>query len=314
MNQLLQIPQRRQFKRVGVFVGLALLGAALWTIARSGTIASQAWKHLERASPILFIALLGCVAFITLCSALCMLVLTNRTRPPIRVQFREMLGLICASTLGNFIPLQPGLVGRIAFHHQVHGIPVPISLLIAVQSTSLTGIAALWMGAGLAFTHATHLSWSAAVLSPILLAPFLRNPTARQFAAAFFIRIFETCIWALRIHISFQLIGQPINTPAALALACIANAANTIPFIGNGIGIREWSVGILAPLVAGVPLADALTAELLGRAAEVLFFIPAGLSSWPMLHSRLRVRRSTRVGQASQQSTRTDPPVDAFLL
>ena len=295
MNQLLQTNQRRQFKRLGLFVGLALLAAALWTIARSGTLASQAWQHLSHASPLLFAALLGCVALITLCSTLCMLVLTNRTRPPIRVQFREMLALICASTLGNFAPLQPGLIGRIAFHHQVHGIAVAISVLIAIQSTALTGIAALWIGAGLALTHAAHLSWIAAVLSPIALVVFLRTPTAREFAAAFFIRIIETCAWGLRIHITFQLIGQPIDAPATLALACVANAANTIPFIGNGIGVREWSVGFLAPLIAGVPLADALAAELLGRVVEIIFFIPAGLASWPMLHKRLRTHISTRV-------------------
>ena len=297
MDQLLQTNQRRQFKRLGLFVGLAFMAAALWTIARSGTLAAQAWQHLSHASPLLFLALLGCVALITLCTTLCMLVLTNRTRPPIRVEFREMLALICASTLGNFVPLQPGLIGRIAFHHQVHGIIVPIGLLIAMQSTALTGFAALWIGAGLAITHAAQLSWIAAILSPILFVPFLRNHTAREFASAFFIRIVETCVWALRIHITFQLIGQPIDAPAALALACAANIANIIPFIGNGIGIREWSVGFLAPLIAGVPLADALAAELVGRVAEIIFFIPAGLAAWPLLHKRLRVHRSLRPAQ-----------------
>ena len=301
MDQLLQTNQRRKLKRVGLFVGLALIAAAFWTIARSGTIVNQAWQHLSVASPILFAELLGCIALIALCTALSVLILSNRTRPPIRVELREMLALICASTLGNFVPLQPGLIGRIAFHHQVHGIAVPISLLIAIQSTALTGIAALWIGAGLALTHAAHLSWSAAVLSPILLVPFLRNTAAREFTAAFFIRIMETCIWALRIHIAFQLIGQPIDAAAALALACVANAANTIPFIGNGIGIREWSVGFLAPMIAGVPLADALAAEIVGRLAEIIFFIPAGLAAWPMLHNRLRVRRATRVVQTSAE-------------
>jgi len=142
------------------------------------------------------------------------------------------------------------------------------------------------------------LSWIAAILSPILFVPFLRNHTAREFAAAFFIRIVETCVWALRIHITFQLIGQPIDAPAALALACAANIANIIPFIGNGIGIREWSVGFLAPLIAGVPLADALAAELVGRVAEIIFFIPAGLAAWPLLHKRLRVHRSLQPTQA----------------
>ena len=73
MDQILQTNQRRKLKRVGLFVGLALIAAALWTIARSGTIASQAWQHLSVASPILFAQLLGCIALIALCTALSVL-------------------------------------------------------------------------------------------------------------------------------------------------------------------------------------------------------------------------------------------------
>ncbi|MCE9619899.1 MAG: hypothetical protein K8R92_08315 [Planctomycetes bacterium] len=294
IDLLEQSSQRRKAKRIGLVIGLLLVAAAIWTIVRSGSLGSQVWQHLSSASPLLLAALLAAIALILLCTSLSMQILVNRTLPAIRVEFREMMALVSASTLGNFVPLQPGLVGRIAYHHQVHGVPVPIGVLVAVQSTVLTGIAALWIGVGLALTHALHLSWSAAVLSPLLLLPFLRGGTARHFATAFYIRVIETCVWALRISICFRVVGQPIEFDAALALACAANAANIVPFIGNGIGIREWCVGFLAPLVAGVPLADALAAELLGRAAEIIFFIPAGLASWPLLQKRLRVRRSTR--------------------
>jgi hypothetical protein len=52
-------------------------------------------------------------------------------------------------------------------------------------------------------------------------------------------------------------------------------------------------------MIAGVPLADALAAEIVGRLAEIIFFIPAGLAAWPMLHKRLRVHRSKRIVHTS---------------
>jgi uncharacterized membrane protein YbhN (UPF0104 family) len=287
--------QRRRARRVGLLVGAALVAAAVWTIARSGGLGAQAWDHLRQSPPpLLLLALFAAVACIALCTALSLQWLTNRTNPPVRVQLREMLALVCAGTLGNFVPMQPGLVGRIAYQHQVNGVPVPVSVLVTIQSTVLTGLAAAWLAGALALAHAAELSWAAAVASPIALLPLMRGGLAQSFGPAFLVRAAEIDLWALRIHCSFQAIGQPIDPAAALALACAANAANIVPFIGNGIGVREWFVGFLAPIVAGVPLADALGAELLGRAAEIAFFVPAGLASWPLLQRRLRVRRSTR--------------------
>ena len=99
IEQLAQARQRRRAKKVGLLIGVVLIRAAIWTIVQSGSLGGQAWQHLMHASPLLPAALLGCVAMILLCTTQVMLILTNRTQPPIRVEFREMLALISAGTL-----------------------------------------------------------------------------------------------------------------------------------------------------------------------------------------------------------------------
>jgi hypothetical protein len=76
---------------------------------------------------------------------------------------------------------------------------------------------------------------------------------------------------------------------------------------GNGLGVREWVTGLLAPSLAGVATPDALAAELLNRAVEVLLVVPAGLACTPTLARRLsdamRTRRVPSRGDATTAHT-----------
>ncbi|NBQ89617.1 MAG: hypothetical protein EBU07_19565 [Betaproteobacteria bacterium] len=216
-----------------------------------------------------------------------------------RVHFAEMLSLTFASTLGNVLPLQAGLVGRVAYQHQVHGLPVAVSLLLSMQSTLLTLGAVLWLGAALLLVHAGQLSWIAAPASIALLFPALVGTAGRSkpMLRAFAIRFMEVLLSGLRIFAALALIGRPIDPLAALVFACAANAANCVPGFGNGLGIREWVTGLLAPTVAGIATPDALAAELVNRAVELLVFVPAGLASAPALARNLhRAMKTRRVG------------------
>ena len=57
--------------------------------------------------------------------------------------------------------------------------------------------------------------------------------------------------------------------------------ATMVPFVSNGIGLREWSIGLLAPLLADVTLERGLAAELVQRAAEIAVILPSGfLGTW----------------------------------
>jgi len=276
------------------FISFLLLTAALWSVLRNHEVATAAWHAIRDPNPMWAIALPICMLLTALCTAAGLQLLTNRVARETRVGFSEMLALTCASTLGNFIPLQPGLVGRVAYQHQVHGIPVAISLLLALQSTLLTIGAVIWLGLALLLVHAGQLSWLAAPTSILLLTPMLLSNRNSAMMPAFAWRFVEVLLSAVRTYAAFTLIGKPIDPLSALVFGCAANAANCLPMIGNGLGIREWVIGLLAPTVAGIATPDALAAELVNRGVELLVFIPTGLASSPGIARRVSEAMKTR--------------------
>ena len=66
----------------------------------------------------------------------------------------------------------------------------------------------------------------------------------------------------------------------------MASAANLVPFIGNGLGIREWSVALAAPLIGGYERDAGLAAELTGRAVDIAMAIPFGMIAFAALIKR----------------------------
>jgi hypothetical protein len=63
------------------------------------------------------------------------------TRRVGNVSFAEMAALMGASWLANYLPLKPGLAGRIAYHRAVHGIPVAASSVVIMQALMLGVVA-----------------------------------------------------------------------------------------------------------------------------------------------------------------------------
>ncbi len=286
MNLLAAKP-RRTFS---LLIGIALLGAALWAVIGNHTSAAAAWHALRDPQPLWIVVLPITVVATALGTAASLMVLTNRVATETHVRLSEMLALTWVSTLGNYLPMQPGLVGRVAYQHQILQIPVAVSVLLAVQSTLLTVAAVCWLGLALLLVHAGQLSWIAAPLSVFILAAtaFDARWHLKPIHAAFVIRFAEILVSGLCTYAAFALIGKPIDPLAALVFACASNASHCIPFIGNGMGIREWSIGLLAPVVAGISTPDALAAELIHRAVEFLVVVPAGLTSMVPLMRRIR--------------------------
>lgn len=281
---------------VAPLLGVSLIAAAAWSVARHGHAATAAWEALRAPFPAWALALPAAVLATFGLTSLSLQWLTNRAARESRIGFSEMLALTFASTLGNLVPLQPGLAGRVAYQRQVHGIPVTASVLVAVQSTALTAVAVAWLGLALVLVHAGGLSWMAAPASLLLLLPALLDPARRgsALAPALGVRGLEVLCSALRTMAAFALIGRPIDPAAALTLACAANAANCVPLVGNGLGIREWVTGLLAPAVAGIATPDALAAELLNRAVELTVVVPGGLVAAAPLARRLAEAMRTR--------------------
>lgn len=286
----------RSRRLVVPLVGAALLGAAAWSVTRNGHVAANALAALRAPSVIWMVTLPTAVIATFALTALSLQWLTNRAARDSRLAYGEMLSLTLASTLGNMMPMQPGLAGRLAYQRQVHGISVAASVIVAVQSTVLTMVAVAWLGLGLVLVRAGGLSWVAAPASLLLLLPALLDPARRRGALppALAVRQVEVLCSALRTMAAFALVGQPIDPFAALVIACASNAANCVPLIGSGLGIREWVTGLLAPAVAGIATPDALAAELVNRAVELLVVVPGGLAAGAPLARRLAEAMRTR--------------------
>ncbi len=52
--------------------------------------------------------------------------------------------------------------------------------------------------------------------------------------------------------------------------------ATLVPFFSNGLGIREWAIGLAAPLLTAYQLEHGLTAELVNRTGEIAVVLIAG--------------------------------------
>lgn len=305
-------PSRR--RRTAFLLGAGLLAAAVWAVAGHREAAESAWASLRNPDPVWAVALPASVLVTCAATTAVQWGLTRRAAPTSDVGLGEMGTLTMASALGNLVPLQPGLVGRIAYLHRVHEIPVAVGVLVAVQATLLTLGASLWLVLGLFLVRLGGLSWLAAPASTLLLLPLWMEPgfRLRPLGRAFLLRMTEVLLAALRCAACFALVGKPVDAVSALTLACAASAANTVPLLGNGLGIREWVTGLLAPSVAGVATPDALAAELLNRAVEVLLVVPLGLASAPPLARRLgqamRTRRMEPMTSPDGMATGADWP------
>ena len=302
---------RRARAIIGFSVGIALLAAAVWAVAGQGDALRHAAAAARNAAPwMVALALALPVVNVLLMAA----VFQALMKPHGRVAPAEMTALIGASWLLNFLPLRPGLLGRVAYHKAVNNIPVSGSLRAVVANIGAS-VLSLTLAAGIVY-DASHADpsqvqarfFGVSIVAPALLAGlsftlrFVRSRLA-PFVLASTIRFTDLLVWALRYWLIFRIVGSPIDPPAALAVAVVSQAASLVPLVGNGLGLREWAVGLTVAslprvFASGTATGVGLTADLVNRAAEVLTAIPVGLLSIAYLH-RLS-RRPSSPAQAGE--------------
>lgn len=277
---------------LGVSLAVSLLAAAVYAaLAGRSPGDPSPWDAL-RGDPWRALSLVAFPACSTLLTALAFLHLTRRFG---RVPAADMLALITAANLLNYLPLRPGLLGRVWFHSAVHGIAVRHSARIVGESVALAALgfalAAVALVPGLP-AHAPYtmpLSLAAACLA---LAPVARSRPSLAPAAPYLvplgIKLIDTALWAGRYWVCFGLLGVPLSPASALALALVAQSASLVPIAGNGLGLREWAVALFASFLPEIPLNVTLTADLANRAAELVFAVPTGLIASAYLARRLR--------------------------
>jgi hypothetical protein len=276
---------------VGLVVGLGLLAGAVLTVAREHETLAAALDTVRRPSLGRVLGLVAAIVANVVLTALMFNVLISRYG---RVAVVEMQALVAASALLNFLPLRPGLFGRIAYHRTFNAIPAVATVKMVIQAAGLSVVVAAYLALALAISARLPLPlWVPVGLPVPLLAAAAAIPSpARVWMAAALVRYLDVMIWAVRYHVAFALIGAPIEPQGALAFSCLSLVVMLVPLVGGGLGLREWAVGLAAPLLTPYVLGLGLAADLVNRAAELVVISVLGLGGIAWL--TWRARRESR--------------------
>lgn len=282
---------------VSAAVAAILLGAAVWMVASHREAVDAAFGHALRAGPALIaLALLLPAANFALIT-LSFWILNNNYA---RVELKEMGALIASAWLLNYLPLRPGMIARLAYHKKRHGITIRQSMWVYVVSTGLTGVSialslaiALLLGPGVdpALAALALLLPAVAGLALAIGAGGRAQPGLSRLLAVFALRHADMLVWVARYAVIFAIIGVPLSTAEAVAIAIVSQIALLIPIAGNGLGLREWAIGLTAGLLpafaGGSPTATGLAGELAHRGFEVVSALALGVPALIWLSRRL---------------------------
>lgn len=300
--------RRRLAIITGFIIGVALLGAAGWAVFSRPEMRRQLAASLADG-PWWLVALLCVLPAVNwVLTSATFWALTGRFG---RVGFVEMSWAIGAAWVFNYLPMRPGMLGRFAYHKIVNQVRIRDSARVVIEAmlASIVG-GAVVLGIALVLpVEAPTWVWSAVLLVPMLLAGIIAGATWQcgawsRVALAGSLRYCEILVWLVRYVAAFSLIDAPIDLRTAAIVTAVSQLALAIPISGNGLGIREWGVGLTtgALFAAGVieaPDASAATAlglaaDLLVRGAELLPAIVIGLLASVMIVRHTHRATATR--------------------
>jgi len=299
-----------------VAAGLGLAALAAWYAGRAdgGGALIGAWDAARGAPLALKLSALVLPAANWAFTSLLFLTLT---RAHGRVGSGEMAALIGAAGLYNYLPLRPGLAGRVAYHRAVNGIPVMTSVRILATTIALSAVGVgLLLLASLAAARidGPNAKAGALVLPGVVCVVLAWTAHARdhvgwRLVTALALRYLDLLVWVARYAVAFALIGRSLDAAQAAAIAGVSQIVSVVPLAGNGLGLREWAVGwagaTLPAWFSAGPAAPSteigLSADLIHRAAELPSAVVIGLIStlWIARH----------VGRIAAVSHPVKPPV-----
>lgn len=245
-----------------------------------------------------------------------------------RVRPGEMAALIGSAWLLNYLPLRPGLLGRVAFHHAYHGIRVRDSARVVLEAIACGGVGLLAavllmlsVGQATPWARVAMLAGALAlVAAPFVLASRARasgrpgEDLWRALGTATLLKTVDSLVWFWRYVAAFVVVGVAISPSAAAAVAAGAQAAMLVPLAGNGLGVREWVIGLITASLpdthaqaafTGATVARGLSADLANRAAEIAAAVAVGVPCTVWI-----ARRATRAIGRDPGAPRAVPPTE----
>lgn len=301
----MSLATKKVLRTVGFAIGVALIIGAVVAIVRSAPTLDQ--LRVVVARPDVWLITWAVIATLgSLIGASGMFYVL--VRPFGNISFLEMGKLIAASSVLNYLPMRPGLLGRIAHQEVVNKIPMRRSVLSIVEAAFICALTVLWLAVAVALVRWSSMRIVGAIFAalPVLCALAVLIPeqfAARRLLEAVFWRWIDLLCWTVRYWAVFGMLGIELSPESAATAACIAGAANMIPFLGNGLGVREWAIGLAGPALTSWTTDTGLAAELLNRCIDLVIVVPIGLGMMPGIAQRIRIAtksiEATRSDEAS---------------
>ncbi len=297
-------PAKPRWKNlIGFCVGTTLLAAAAWVVWHDRDKLSEAAAHARIASW-WRIALLMSLPWAswTLTSVMYWVLMNRNDRRGTRqhVRLGEMHAVLASAWLLNYLPARPGMFGRLAYHKAVNDIPLRESVRSSIVAIAC-GVAGVLLLVGVTLAaralHADTTTTLVVLASPSLCACVAAAALRSREAAsrttwALALRYADVLGWMARYLVLFDVVGRPLSLLEAAAFTAVSQAASMVPLVGNGLGVREWANGLLAPsLPVGIARGLALSVELLHRAAEVTAALPVGLVGGFLVAKRMHTAK-----------------------
>ena len=293
----------RRWQIAGYAVGLLLFAGAIGAVVLHRDVLLGAVHSVRGASAWLIALAVALPLANWLIVSVSIWVLTRAYG---RVGLGEMTALIANAWMLNYLPMRPGMLGRVTYHKVVNDIRVRDSARVIVYATALSGVSIVTLGsfALILQDRVGHLAWAGALAVPFVACAIAiplagDRPTVRRLLVAAMLRHVDMLAWIGRYWAVFALLDVHLDIAGAVALAVVSQIALLVPFTGNGLGVREWFIGqaaaiLPAGLVAGADqMAVGLAADLVNRAAELAVSLPVGLvAAWWL------ARRLARLGTA----------------
>ena len=304
---------RNILQGIAYALALGLLIASIWYAVQNQR--AEDWQALLDAEPGMLLALFAAVMVsAVLIPGFQFWLVTRPFVSTAPLNFSTMQALIAASSLLNYTPIKAGLIGRVGYLRQYHGVGLRAAvlshMLIGLVFAAAAGVillATAWRGdldAWWWVLLATGLIFAALLGAPVLRVLLPRSmpvDSRLRDSVGWARKYLFTCLLAqvaalfaaaLRWWIVFRMLGRPLS----MADACMAAIVHMLSITlgpANGLGLREWLIAI-----AGQQgwLSDALrsdigvglTAALVDRAAEAVVLIVCGLLSLLFLRRVIR--------------------------
>lgn len=311
---------RRLLRYLGFAMAIGLLAGSIYYATSEGDFSA-----LRDAQPRWVAALLAAMLLSAVLVNGLLFWLVNRPYADVDrpVKLKDMHALIAASALLNYTPIKAGLLGRVAYLKKQHGVGYKASLLIHAMIAGAMLAAYLAVVAVTAWRGKLDLIWWLALLASMPLAAAIgaalvqrmlprRDEPADEAASAALrhpwpwtfghlllwiaVAMANVFITGARWFFVGQIMDKPLPPHDALLMSVLHNLTSALP--ANGMGAREWLIGIL---FGGDAPADFVALAVVDRAAEATIIVPAGLLALVFLHRRgLRLR--TRQTQALPES------------